>query len=214
MGKAVEINALWYNAQRIYAGLLMLNGEIEEAKVADAAASRTRESFLAGFWNAELDYCYDVIDGPGKDASVRPNAIFTISLPFALFEGDKAESILKLVKERLYTPIGLRTLDPADPRYKSNYTGDLTQRDNAYHQGTVWTWLLGPYVDAIMKIKGEYAIDEARTVTEAFKYHLSEAGIGTVSEIADAEPPFLPRGCIAQAWGVGEWLRVIRDYSL
>jgi len=214
MGKAVEINALWYNAQRIYAGLLMLNGEVEEAKVADAAASRTRESFLAGFWNAELDYCYDVIDGPGKDASVRPNAIFTISLPFALFEGDKAESILKLVKERLYTPIGLRTLDPADPRYKSNYTGDLTQRDNAYHQGTVWTWLLGPYVDAIMKIKGEYAIDEARTVTEAFKYHLSEAGIGTVSEIADAEPPFLPRGCIAQAWGVGEWLRVIRDYSL
>ena len=212
IGKPVEVNALWYNAQKIFAELLAMNGEIEEAAAAEASAVRTRERFIEIFWNEEAGYCYDVIGEFDKDKTVRPNAIFSVGLPFSLFEDDKAKRILSLVRERLYTPPGLRSLEPADPRYSPVYDGNLQRRDSAYHQGTVWTWLMGPYVDAIMKFGG--GADEARAVVESFKFHLQEAGLGSVSEIADAEFPFHPRGCIAQAWGVGEWLRVIKDYGL
>ena len=213
-GKAVEVNALWYNAIRIYAELLELNGQLEEAAQIKGNAEKTRKCFKEKFWNADLGYLYDVIDGDFKDTSIRPNALFAISLPYVLLEEKKAKDILGTVNEKLYTPAGLRSLDPSDPRYVGIYEGDVMHRDSSYHQGTAWTWLLGPYIDGIMKTGGKQALDEARKVVENFKYHLGEGCLGSVSEITDGDSPFHPRGCIAQAWGVGEWLRVILEYGL
>jgi glycogen debranching enzyme len=159
---------------------------------------------------------YDVINENNiSDVSIRPNQIFAISLPFQLIEGDRAKSIMKVVEEKLYTSRGLRSLSPGDSKYISHYGGDAWHRDSSYHQGTVWSWLLGSYVDAIFKSNGSStALTKANNVIKNFIPHLSDAGVGTVSEIFDAEPPFAPRGCIAQAWGVAEILRVIKQYYL
>jgi glycogen debranching enzyme len=122
---------------------------------------------------------------------------------------------MKIVEAKLYTPSGLRSLSPDDPRYIANYGGDAYKRDSSYHQGTAWSWLLGPYIDALFKTNGSSAaLTKANKIVQNFIPHLSEGGIGTVSEIFDAEAPFTPRGCIAQAWGVGELLRVIKKYHL
>jgi len=124
---------------------------------------------------------------------------------------EKAKSMLKIVEEKLYTPVGLRSLSPDDERYIPFYGGDQYKRDSSYHQGTVWSWLLGPYVDALMKIKSQKS--KVKKIVGDFSYHLTEGCIGTVSEIFDAEAPHYPRGCAAQAWGVAEVLRVIKDYD-
>jgi glycogen debranching enzyme len=131
-----------------------------------------------------------------------------------LIKGEQAKSVLQMITEQLYTPVGLKSLPAKDPQYVPLYEGDRYKRDGAYHQGTVWSWLLGPYVDAIIKVKGEAGKVEAQKIIDDFKYHLNEACIGSVSEIFDAEAPHHPKGCIAQAWGVAEVLRVIKEYGL
>ncbi|MFT3936074.1 MAG: amylo-alpha-1,6-glucosidase [Chitinophagaceae bacterium] len=215
MGKPVEVQALWYNTLKIYATFLLLNQEKSDAAITESHAAKAKESFQKLFWYAEGNYLYDNIDENNiPDKSLRPNQLFAISLPFTLIEGEQAIAILNTVKENLYTPVGLRSLAANDKNYKSIYTGNLLQRDVAYHQGTVWSWLLGPYVDALIKVKGEAGYQEAKTVIDNIAFHLNEAGVGSISEIFDAEAPHHPRGCIAQAWGVAELLRVMKEYNL
>jgi predicted glycogen debranching enzyme len=213
MGKPVEIQALWYNALMICAELLELNGQPEDAGMVYMSAEKAKKSFGQQFWYVEGNYLYDNINEKGERiAEFRPNQLFAISLPFPLIEGDKAKVVLQQVTDHLYTPVGLKTLPKSDSHYVPVYGGDEYHRDSSYHEGTVWSWLLGPYVDTIIKVHG--ARDKAQEVITNFKYHLNEACIGSVSEIFDAEPPHNPRGCVAQAWGVAEVLRVIKDYQL
>lgn len=220
MGKPVEIQALWYNALKIFGELLELNEEPDEAERVDLVAERAKESFLRRFWYQERNYLYDCIDENGNpDPTLRPNQLFAASLPFQLIDEKQTAAILKIVAEKLYTPVGLRTLPPDDARYVCEYGGNSYKRDSCYHQGTVWSWLLGPYIDAIMyasqseKTNG-LSEEKVRSILENFEYHLNQGCIGSVSEIFDADAPHYPRGCIAQAWGVGEILRVIKEHQL
>jgi glycogen debranching enzyme len=172
------------------------------------AAAKARESFNRRFWFEQGGYLYDVVDaeGGGNDNSCRPNQVFAISLDYPVLEEARWTAVMDVVTERLLTPVGLRSLAPGSPDYKPKYYGDLRSRDAAYHQGTVWAWLIGPYIDAWIKLHPEQA-SEARKFLVGFVPHLSEAGMGTISEVFDAEPPYTPRGCIAQAWSVAEVLR-------
>lgn len=203
IGKPVEINALWYRALRLM-GQWAKRMKKSATPYADLAA-RTRASFDR-FWFAEGGYLYDVIDAPnGNDASLRPNQLFAISLADDLVSSERAKSILDIVTRDLLTPFGLRTLSPSDPNYHAHYHGDQAARDTAYHQGTVWPWLIGAYADAYLNVYGDRA--RARTLLDAFRAHLAEAGLGTIGEVFEAEPPFRAVGCIAQAWSVAEVLR-------
>ena len=206
-GKPVEINALWYNALAIYAELAERFELIDEANEFSGRAGEVKKRFQEIFWNENANCLYDYIDGEYRDGAIRPNQIFALSLPFPLLEGERARSILRIVEEKLYTPVGLRSLSPDDPSFRPHYGGDQVMRDSGYHQGTVWSWLLGPYVSALVASQGEHGRKEAKRILEAIIPHLQEAGIGTVSEIFDGDPPHSPRGCIAQAWSVGEILR-------
>jgi predicted glycogen debranching enzyme len=215
MGKPVEIEALWYNALKIYETLLILNGETYEAKSIFEKAEQAKKSFEEKFWFEEGNYLIDLIDQEGKpDISIRPNQVFALSLPFHLIDGEKAKSVMNILRTKLYTPVGLRSLSPDDPRYKGHYGGSPFLRDASYHQGPVWSWLLGPYIEAGMKTIGESFRMEALDMIDRFTYHLNEGCIGTVSEIFDGDAPHHPRGCVAQAWGVAETFRVIKAYSL
>jgi predicted glycogen debranching enzyme len=206
-GKAVEINALWYNALRLLQGWLSEVGETREAERIGLAAERTYRSFNERFWYEEGRYLYDVVDGEaGDDSALRPNQLLAISLSHPVLEKRRWQSVLQIVKSHLLTPVGLRSLAPGHADYKREYFGDLTARDAAYHQGTVWAWLLGPFIDAWLKLHPDER-EGARALLAGFDRHLEEAGMGSVSEIFDAEPPFTPRGCIAQAWSVAEVLR-------
>jgi predicted glycogen debranching enzyme len=206
-GKPVEINALWYNALRLLASWI----EQEQGKAAAAKyselADRVRESFNRRFWYEKGGYLYDVVDGPdGDDPKCRPNQIFPISLPHPVLAGERWQPVLDTVQKKLLTPVGLRSLAPDDPDYKARYDGDLRARDAAYHQGTVWAWLIGPFIDAWLKVYPDRK-DEARQFISAFDRDLSQACIGSISEVYDAEQPHTPRGCVAQAWSVAEVLR-------
>lgn len=213
-GKAVEINALWYNLLMIFSGYLKMFGTQEETAKYSLTAKKVKSRFNELFWNEDGNYLYDVINGSYKDESFRPNQLFAISLPFGLL--DKVRSVLMFdqVKEKLLTPRGLRSLAPDSPGYKPYYFGDKISRDGAYHQGTVWSWLIGPYIDSLIRLYGRQGEQEAKELIEAFMPHFSEAGIGSISEIFDASAPFYPKGCIAQAWSVAEVLRVYMEYKL
>ncbi len=205
-GKAVEINALWYNALRLLTEWLRDEGDAMALET-EERAERARESFNRRFWYAEGGYLYDVVDGEeGDDTACRPNQIFAISLYHPVLERDRWLPVFEVVKDRLLTPVGLRSLAPGHRDYKPQYYGDLRSRDAAYHQGTVWGWLAGPFVDAWLKIYPEDRA-AAREFVEGFAAHLSDVGVGTLSEIFDAEVPYAPRGCMAQAWTVAEVLR-------
>ncbi len=215
MGKPVEIEGLWYNALKIFETLLLLNKEPLIAEDILAKAERAKKSFSEKFWYAEGGYLYDNIDELGKpDPSLRPNQLLTISLPFPLLEGEQAKSVLSIVRSKLFTPVGLRSLSPDNPAYKGSYGGSQLQRDAVYHQGTVWSWLLGPYIDAGFRTLGNDFRKEAIQIMDKLTLHLGDACIGSVSEIFDGDEPHHPRGCVAQAWGVAEILRVIKTYSL
>ena len=206
-GKAVEINALWYNALRLLEHWLREENNERSADEISGHARRARESFNRRFWNPQKRYLYDVVDGEmGDDASCRPNQIFAISLPHPVLEHDYWKPVLDTATERLLTPMGLRTLAPGEPEYKPRYDGDLRSRDAAYHQGTVWAWLMGPFVDAWMKVYPD-GHKTAQDLLAGFVPHLGEACMGSISEIFDAEAPYTPRGCVAQAWSVAEVLR-------
>jgi len=215
MGKPVEIQALWYNALCIFSELLQLNNE-SKAEAFALRAAFTKDSFNKLFWYNDGGYLYDNIDENNQpDATLRPNQLFTISLPFSLIDDEqKVASLFNVIEQQLYTPAGLKSLPGNHPAYVPVYGGDQLHRDASYHQGTVWSWLLGPYVDAIMKIHAANGRQYARNVIDRFSYHLNEGCIGSVSEIFDADEPHHPRGCVAQAWGVAEVLRVMCDYEL
>ena len=203
-GKAVEIQALWYNALKLMAQWGEQLGV--EYRSYDEHANRARESFNARYWNPQTRCLYDVIDGPtGDDASIRPNQVFAISLPHPILYQRHWEPALETVRNRLVTAYGLRTLSAEHPDYKAHYRGDLRSRDAAYHQGTIWPWLIGHYVDAYLRVRSDRV--GARRLLQAFPAHLCEAGVGSISEIFDAEDPHAPGGCIAQAWSVAEVLR-------
>jgi len=206
-GKAVEINALWYNALCVLVDWLRATGDGEGAERWVAVARRTRESFNRRFWNEAAGCLYDVVDGEnGDDASCRPNQVLAISLPHAVLDEQRWQPTLDVVRAKLLTPFGLRSLSPDSADYQARYDGDIHSRDAAYHQGTVWAWLIGPFVDAWVKVHPSDR-DTARGFLSAFSEHLSEAGTGSISEIFDADAPYAPRGCIAQAWSVAEVLR-------
>jgi predicted glycogen debranching enzyme len=216
-GKAVEINALWYNALRLTAEWLDIIGDPKDDRLRFAAqADLAYASFQRRFWNPELNCLYDVVDSPEErdgrlvdprdDSSVRPNQVIALALKYPVLAEQKWKTVLDVVKKELWTPVGLRSLSPRDNNYKEKYDGDLRTRDAAYHQGTVWAWLIGPFFDAWRRAYP----DDTTSLTSflsGFDEHLNEGGVGTLSEIFDAEPPFSPRGCIAQAWSVAEVLR-------
>jgi predicted glycogen debranching enzyme len=207
-GKAVEINALFYNALCLLQRWLAEERGPSAGRTYAELADRVRASFNTRFWYERGGYLYDVVDGEtGDDASFRPNQILAIALRHAVLDESRWARVVTEVRRRLLTPVGLRSLAPGEPDYKSKYFGDLRARDMAYHQGTVWSWLIGPFVDASLKVDGDRG--KARALLDGFRDHLTEAGLGSISEIFDAEPPFLPRGCIAQAWSVGEVLRCL-----
>ncbi len=215
-GKPVEIQALWYNALRVMEDLAGKLSERSAVKRYAALAVKARRSFNQKFWN-ETDNClYDVVHGEERDASLRPNQIFAVSLPHTMLSRERAKRVVEKVESELLTPYGLRTLAPGDPRYVSHYPGDVRSRDAAYHQGTVWPWLMGPFLTAYLRVnrRSRKAIQTATEWLANFEQHLLEAGLGQVSEIFDGDPPHTPRGCIAQAWSVAELLRAaVEDVS-
>jgi glycogen debranching enzyme len=175
-----------------------------------ALADKTRASFNALFWNEEIGCLYDVINAEVRDASIRPNQVIAVSLKNTMVSQERATSILRVVERELLTPRGLRTLSPSDPNYIGRYEGGPSKRDGAYHQGTVWPWLIGPYITAYVKTFGrDTGRSFAATWLDNFEQHLHEAGLGQVSEIFDGDAPHAPRGCIAQAWSVAELLRAV-----
>ncbi|HZS55309.1 MAG TPA: amylo-alpha-1,6-glucosidase [Bryobacteraceae bacterium] len=208
-GKAVEINALWYNALRLLERWLRDAGRTDEANGIKEHAARARESFNRRFWYEKGGYLYDVIDGENgqrEDSSCRPNQVFAISLDYPILDEFRWAPVLDVVEQRLLTPVGLRSLAPGERDFKPRYDGDLRSRDAAYHQGTVWAWLIGPFIDAWLKVHSD-DFERAEHFLDGFKAELREACVGSISEIFDAEPPFTPRGCCAQAWSVAEVLR-------
>ena len=208
-GKAVEINALWYNALRVMHDWLVRTSDSEGAAQMQAAAERAHASFNRRFWNERTGYLFDVVDGEhGDDPACRPNQLFAISLPHPVLDPRHWRSVLAVVERNLVTPMGLRSLSPRHPDYKPTYRGDLLARDAAYHQGTVWSWLIGPYVDALLRVHPDDTRGAQRAI-EGLLAHLGDACIGSISEVFDAEPPYTPGGCIAQAWGVAELLRCL-----
>lgn len=208
-GRCVEVNALWYNSLRSVEELSKRLGE--DPKPYMKLSSNVQSSFNKVFWNSESNFLYDCVSDEGVDNSVRPNQIFSISLPFPVLRRDRWSSVIKNVEQHLLTPYGLRTLSPKDPQYHRICSGSPRSRDLAYHNGTVWAWLVGPFISAYVKLGGSPSSAIIRNILQAFDQHLREAGLGTISEVFDGDSPHHPRGCIAQAWSVGELLRVISE---
>ncbi|HKD05784.1 MAG TPA: amylo-alpha-1,6-glucosidase [Bryobacteraceae bacterium] len=206
-GKAVEINALWYNALCLMSSWVKEEMDGAQAERFSQLAGRARQSFNKRFWNEKTGCLFDVVDGEqGDDPSCRPNQVFAISLPYPVLDESRWTPVIEIVKDKLLTPVGLRSLSPDHPDYKPKYDGDLRARDAAYHQGTVWAWLIGPFIDAWIKVHPDRR-DQARQFLAGFEPHLNQACIGSISEVFDAIEPHTPRACIAQAWSVAEVLR-------
>ncbi len=209
-GKPVEINALWFNALKIMETVARLAVHFARADELSTLAVKVQAAFCARFWNPDAGCLFDVIadDGYG-DASIRPNQIIALGLPFGMLGDSKARSVVNVVRNKLLTPMGLRTLAPGSPGYQGRYMGDQNARDHAYHQGTAWPWLMGPFVSGYVKTMGgnAQARADAWEYLKPFAAHLTQAGLGSISEIADGDSPNTPRGCFAQAWSVAEVLR-------
>jgi predicted glycogen debranching enzyme len=207
IGKPVEINALWYNALRImvdFAEIAEENGQ-EYTQMADQAAAG-----FGRFWNEEAGCCYDVIDTPQgngfqNDSLLRPNQLFAVSLPHSPLTPEQQKAVVDVCAVHLLTSHGLRSLAPGQRGYIGSYGGNLQQRDSAYHQGTVWAWLMGPFVQAHLRVYNNR--EQARAYLRPLLQHIEGHGLGTIGEIFEGDPPFTPRGGIAQAWSVAELLR-------
>lgn len=213
-GKCVEINALWYNVLEIMAHFYRATGSKDASRHYTFRAKGVKRAFVKAFWNKNEGYLHDFVDGEYQDRAIRPNQIFAVSLPFSVLSAAKAEMVLDVVEAHLFTPHGLRSLSPLDPKYHGRYEGNRWQRDGAYHQGTVWSWLIGPYIDAVVRVRGTIGKRRARAIVLQFQHHMNANGIGSISEIFDGEDPIKARGCIAQAWSIAELLRVSVDYQL
>jgi predicted glycogen debranching enzyme len=213
-GKPVEINALWYNALSTLGLLLVEIGSVDESEKYRKKAMQVLKSFNEVFWNERDNCLFDYVGDDVKNDDLRPNQLYAISLPFPLLIKDRAKLVFEKISNHLLTPKGLRSLASTHKDYKPAYGGSVWSRDSVYHQGTVWSFLMGPYIDALLYIKGDRSRKEAAKLLETFLEHLNEGGVGTISEIFDAEPPHAPRGCIAQAWGVAEALRVAVEHDL
>jgi predicted glycogen debranching enzyme len=211
-GKAVEVNALWYNALRVAASLAWRLGFSAERQHYLELAQKAQKAFGNLFWNEQDGWLYDCVRDRFADRRLRPNQILAISLPYPVLERPRWHAVLSVVQKHLHTPYGLRTLAPSETEYRARYSGGPEERDSAYHQGTVWPWLLGPFYEAYLKAN-EFSDAARTTVAEAmssWKGHLLRAGLGSISEIFDGDPPHQRRGAIAQAWSVAELLRVSR----
>jgi predicted glycogen debranching enzyme len=208
IGKTVEINALWFNALETMASFAPL---VKESAGPYAKLAEQAKQSFAKFWNHAAGCCYDVIDSPGigNDATLRPNQIFAVSLPQSPLSLEQQKLVVDCCAERLVTSYGLHSLARGEPGYQGHYGGGVRERDGAYHQGTVWGWLLGPFVLAHLRVYGDRAA--ALSFLEPLGQQIHTHGLGTLSEICDGDPPFAPRGCIAQAWTVGEVLRAWRS---
>jgi len=215
-GKPVEIEALWYNALRIMEHLAQTCGDTANQQRYSTMAARAHASFNEVFWHAAADCLYDVIHGAERDGSMRPNQILAVSLPYTMLSDVRAQRVVAVVERDLLTPYGLRSLASYDPQYRGRCTGDSASRDSSYHQGTVWAWLVGPFMTAYLKVHGatSQGRQQAAQWLSGFRQHLSDAGLGHVSEIFDGDPPHQPRGCIAQAWSVAELLRAAAALGL
>ncbi len=210
-GKPVEIQALWYNALRVMEGLARRFGIIADAEHYGQMADRARASFDDLFWNESAGCLYDVVNGETRDGAIRPNQIFAVSLFHGLLSPEKARSVVAVVERELLTPFGLRSLAPSDPQYRGRYEGDPASRDSAYHQGTVWPWLLGPFLSAYVEVNGRSF--EARAQASQWLRELSQyagnEGLGQIPEVFDGDAPQRAGGCLAQAWSVAELLRTL-----
>jgi predicted glycogen debranching enzyme len=209
-GKPVEIQALWYNALRVMEDLARRLGRAVGARHYGKLAERAAASFAALFWNASEGCLYDVVNGGERDAAIRPNQILAVSLPHKMLTPDRAAQVVNAVERHLLTPFGLRTLSPGDPQYRGRYEGGQRSRDGAYHQGTVWPWLMGPFLKAYIETHGrspESRAQAANWLAELAKY-IAHQGVGQLPEVFDGDAPHRAGGCIAQAWTVAELLRV------
>lgn len=211
-GKPVEIQALWYNALRVLQSFASAFEDSSYVLTLRTLAAKARCSFLGKFWNEQESCLYDVVDAWGRDAAIRPNQIFAVSLPYSMLPQDKSRKVVEVVERELLTPLGLRTLSPRDSRYRGVYEGDSYSRDIAYHQGTVWPWLLGPFLRAYRKVFSEAECRQKASQTlEVFRASSHLYCLGQVPEIADGNAPYAPKGCFAQAWSVAELLRIIAE---
>jgi len=218
-GKAVEIQALWYNALKIMELLAKRFNQADKIETFSNMAEKAKENFVEKFWSPKNGYLFDVVNKDGADSTLRPNQLIAASLDFPILDRSKREMVVEVVRKRLWGEYGLKTLHETDPRYIGKYLGDWGNRDSAYHNGTVWTWLLGPFITAFLKNKNheeswrQFAFKNF--LRPLFKVQLSQAGLGTISEIFDGDAPHPPRGCIAQAWSIAEPLRVyVEDVAL
>jgi len=212
-GKPVEVQALWYNGLRTMESLALKFADEPARKRYTNMAAMVKWSFNRLFWNESAGCLYDVVNGGPPDASIRPNQIFAVSLHHSMLPPDRAEAVVNVVRRELLTPYGLRTLSPRDSKYIPHYRGDPRSRDAAYHQGTVWPWLLGPFITAYIKVNNgsPSARAEAAQWLLPLQQHMTKAGLGHISEVFDAEPPHYPGGCFAQAWSVAELLRAASE---
>jgi predicted glycogen debranching enzyme len=216
IGYAVEINALWYNAIMFTLELAKLFNDKKFIKEWEGIAEQIPANFTKLFYNEEKKQLADYVDNEGQKLAVRPNQVFATSLPYSPVNDDIKNEILEIVKSHLLTPRGLRSLSPKNKEYKGVYEGNQQQRDSAYHQGTVWPWLLGHYVEGSLKLYGKTFLSEAKKLYSGFQEELTNHGIGTISEIFDGDPPHVARGAISQAWSVAELLRIkllIQEYE-
>jgi predicted glycogen debranching enzyme len=214
IGKPVEIQALWFNALQIMSAFALKFGDTTRHNTLLKLADDVQRSFNQQFWNEDANCLYDVVGGMNnelRDAAIRPNQIFAVSLPYTMLPADKARRVVNTVQQALFTPFGLRSLSPNDPQYRGRYGGDVASRDGAYHQGTVWAWLMGPFITAYVKVHGgsQESHAQVKRWLDDFQTHLRDAGLGHVSELFDGDVPHKPGGCFAQAWSVAELLRSI-----
>jgi glycogen debranching enzyme len=198
----LEVNALWYNALCFY------NELTEDSEIGDLA-QKVKTSFVEEFWDEKKGYLADYTNGNFKDWSIRPNMIFATSLVYSPLEESQMDRILEIVKSKLLTPRGLRSLSPDDSGYKGYYFGNQYTRDVAYHNGTVWAWLLGHFAEAYLKLHDKSGKNFIEKIIKGFDSVMTQYGVGTVAEIYDGDPPHRPKGAISQAWSVGELLRMM-----
>jgi predicted glycogen debranching enzyme len=212
-GKAVEINALWFNSLKAMARFCAMLGK--NRALYEELAGLVEKEFETQFWNEDKGCLFDVLRDGWSDPAVRPNQIFAISLPEMLLSPEKRAGVLRVIEEKLLTPYGLRSLAPDEHGDAGVYSGGVVQRDGAYHQGTVWGWLIGPYVSAVLNVRGRGAetVQRLESCLKKLEEHLGDAGLNSISEIFDGDLPHTPKGCFAQAWSVAELLRVKQELN-